>query len=88
MITNPWINRCAALALLFMMYAVGISVGRDQAAEAHHNHPACHQGLKPLPQKNQTLKRQRLHSSLQQNSMATKSPSVLTKARSPLFVVH
>jgi len=47
MTTNPWINRCAALALLFMMYAVGISVGRDQAAEAHHNHPACHQGLKP-----------------------------------------
>jgi hypothetical protein len=47
MITNRWINRCAALALLFMMYAVGISVGRDQAAEAHHNHPACHQGLKP-----------------------------------------
>jgi len=47
MITNPWINRFAALALLFMMYAVGISVGRDQAAEAHHNHPACHQGLKP-----------------------------------------
>jgi hypothetical protein len=43
MTTNPWINRCAALALLFMMYAVGISVGRDQA----HNHPACHQGLKP-----------------------------------------
>ena len=47
MITNPWINRFAALVLLFMMYAVGISVGRDQAAEAHHNHPACHQRLKP-----------------------------------------
>jgi hypothetical protein len=47
MVTNRWINRCAALTLLFMMYAVGISVGRDQAAEAHHNHPACHQGLKP-----------------------------------------
>jgi len=43
MVTNPWINRFAALTLLFMMYAVGISVGRDQAAEAHHNHPACHQ---------------------------------------------
>jgi hypothetical protein len=43
MTTNPWINRCAALALLFMMYAVGISVGRDQAAEAHHNHSTCHQ---------------------------------------------
>ena len=39
MITNPWINRCAALVLLFMMYGVGISVGRDQA----YSHPACHQ---------------------------------------------
>jgi hypothetical protein len=29
------------------MYGVGISVGRDQAVQAHHNHPACHQGLKP-----------------------------------------
>ena len=26
MITNPWINRAAALALLFMMYGVGVSV--------------------------------------------------------------
>jgi hypothetical protein len=47
MTTNPWINRCAALALLFMMYAVGISVGRDQAMQVHYQHPACHQGLKP-----------------------------------------
>jgi hypothetical protein len=43
MVTNPWINRCAALVLLFMIYAVGISVGRDQAAEAHHQHSACPQ---------------------------------------------
>jgi hypothetical protein len=47
MTTNPWLNRFAALTLLFMMYGVGISVGRDQAVQAHHNHPACHQGLKP-----------------------------------------
>jgi hypothetical protein len=43
MTTNPWLNRFAALALLFMMYGVGVSVGRDHA----YSHPACHQGLKP-----------------------------------------
>ena len=47
MTTNNMINRIASLALLFMIYAVGISVGRDQVVQAHHNHPACHQGLKP-----------------------------------------
>jgi hypothetical protein len=47
MTTNPWINRFAALALLFMMYAVGISVGRDQAMQAHYQHPDCHTNLKP-----------------------------------------
>jgi hypothetical protein len=47
MTTNTMINRIASLALLFMIYAVGVSMGRDQVAEAHHNHPACHQGLKP-----------------------------------------
>jgi hypothetical protein len=41
------INRIAALTLLFMIYAVGVSVGRDQAVQAHNNHPACHQNLKP-----------------------------------------
>ena len=43
MTINPWLNRFAALTLLFMMYGVGISVGRDQV----YNHPACHQNLKP-----------------------------------------
>ncbi len=47
MVTNPWINRFAALTLLFMMYAVGISVGRDQVMQAHYQHPACHPNLKP-----------------------------------------
>ncbi len=47
MVTNPWINRFAALTLLFIMYAVGISVGRDQVMQAHYQHPACHPNLKP-----------------------------------------
>lgn len=47
MINNPWLNRCAGLALMFMLYAVGIAAGRDQATLAHHQHPACHPGLKP-----------------------------------------
>lgn len=47
MTTNTMINRIASLALLFMIYAVGVSMGRDQVAEAHHKHPACLQGLKP-----------------------------------------
>lgn len=37
------INRLAALVLLFGVYAIGISIGREQAI----NHPACHQNLKP-----------------------------------------
>jgi hypothetical protein len=47
MTNNLWINRFAALTLLFMMYGIGIAAGRDQATLAHHNHPACHQNLKP-----------------------------------------
>lgn len=47
MITNRWMNRFAALALLFMMYGVGVSVGRDQVMQAHYQHTACHPGLKP-----------------------------------------
>lgn len=47
MITNPWLNRCAVLALMFMLYGVGLAAGRDQATLAHHQHPACHTGLKP-----------------------------------------
>lgn len=47
MITNIWLNRAAALACLLMVYAAGYSGGKDQATQAHHNHPACHANLKP-----------------------------------------
>lgn len=47
MITNRWINRCALLVLMFMLYGIGIAAGRDQATLAHHNSPACHPNLKP-----------------------------------------
>jgi hypothetical protein len=47
MISNPWINRAAALVLLLCVYIAGIDTGRERAAEAHQNHPACHQNLKP-----------------------------------------
>jgi hypothetical protein len=40
---NPWIKRFAVLAIMFGFYGIGIAAGRDQA----HNHPACHQNLKP-----------------------------------------
>jgi hypothetical protein len=38
MTINPWINRFAVVTIIFMMYAVGISVGRDQMMQQ----PACH----------------------------------------------
>lgn len=44
MITNPIINRIGALVLLFAVYAVGISIGREQATQGH---AAAHQPLKP-----------------------------------------
>jgi hypothetical protein len=47
MTTNPWINRAAALVLLLAVYTAGRVDGREQAAASFHNHPACHQGLKP-----------------------------------------
>ena len=47
MITNRFWNRVGMLVLMFMLYGIGIAVGRDQAILAHHQHPACHQGLKP-----------------------------------------
>lgn len=40
-------NRIAAAVLLLMVYVAGIDTGRTDAAKAHHNHPACHQNLKP-----------------------------------------
>jgi len=43
MINNIWINRAAAIVLLLCIYAAG----QDSGYKAHHNHPACHQNLKP-----------------------------------------
>jgi hypothetical protein len=40
-------NRIAALVLLAMIYVAGYDSGKQQAVKAHHNHPACHQNLKP-----------------------------------------
>jgi hypothetical protein len=37
MINNTWINRIAAIALLAMVYVVGI----DSGIKAQHNQPAC-----------------------------------------------
>lgn len=47
MIASPWMNRLAALVLLFAVYSAGIASGRDQAVAHHQNHAACHQALKP-----------------------------------------
>lgn len=47
MITNRFWNCAGLLVLMFMFYGIGVATGRDQAAMAHHQHPACHQGLKP-----------------------------------------
>lgn len=47
MITNRFWNRAALLALMFMLYGVGVAAGRDQATLAHQQHPACHPNLKP-----------------------------------------
>jgi hypothetical protein len=47
MLTNPLINRAAALFLLVAVYALAYDNANQQAAQAHHNHPAAHQELKP-----------------------------------------
>jgi len=47
MIANIWINRAAALFLLVAVYALAYDNANQQAAQAHHNHPAAHQELKP-----------------------------------------
>jgi len=47
MITNIWINRAAALFLLIAVYALAYDNVKQQAAQAHHNHPAAHLPLKP-----------------------------------------
>jgi hypothetical protein len=41
MINNPWINRAAAIVLLLCVYIAGVDAGRERAAEAHQNQPAC-----------------------------------------------
>jgi hypothetical protein len=47
MITNPWINRAAALVLLLAVYAVGYDNAKQEAAQTLANHPVAHQPLKP-----------------------------------------
>jgi hypothetical protein len=46
-ITNVCINRIATIVVLVMVYAAGYDTARQEAAQAHHNHPAAHQPLKP-----------------------------------------
>ena len=47
MIADIHLNRAAALVLLAMVYVAGLDTGHRNAVQAHHNHPACHQNLKP-----------------------------------------
>ena len=47
MINNLWINRIATIVVLVMVYAAGYDTARQEAVQAHHNHPAAHQPLKP-----------------------------------------
>jgi uncharacterized membrane protein len=47
MITNIWMNRAAAFVLLLFVYALAYDNVKQDAAQAHHNHPAAHLGLKP-----------------------------------------
>lgn len=47
MITNPWVNRITSLVLLAVVYAAGYAGGKEQAIQAHHQHPACYPNLKP-----------------------------------------
>lgn len=47
MTTNRFWNRVAALVMLAMVYAAGHDAGRQAAVQAHHNHPAAQEPLKP-----------------------------------------
>jgi hypothetical protein len=47
MTINPWINRAAAFFLLVVVYALAYDNVKQQAAQAHHNHPTSHPNLKP-----------------------------------------
>jgi len=41
------IERFAVVTLLAMIWAAGHDSGQRSAAQARHNHPACHAPLKP-----------------------------------------
>jgi hypothetical protein len=47
MITNPFVNRLAVIALMFAVYAAGISNGREQTVLTAQSKPVCQQVLKP-----------------------------------------
>jgi fatty acid desaturase len=47
MISNPWINRAAAIVILLMMFVAGHDAGHQQSIKAQNNHPACSGPLKP-----------------------------------------
>jgi hypothetical protein len=47
MTTNTWINRAAALVLLLAVYVLAYDNAKQEAAQAHNNHPAAHLPLKP-----------------------------------------
>jgi TctA family transporter len=47
MITNPWINRIAALVMLVCIYYAGYAGGRDQATLTYQQQAACNLNLKP-----------------------------------------
>jgi hypothetical protein len=47
MITNPFVNRLAVIALMFAVYAAGISNGREQTVLDAQGTPICQQVLKP-----------------------------------------
>ena len=47
MITNRFWNRVACLVLLAMVYAAGYDTAKQEAAQAHHNHPAAQEPLRP-----------------------------------------
>ena len=47
MISNPFVNRLAVIALMFAVYAAGISNGREQTVLTAQSEPVCQQVLKP-----------------------------------------
>jgi len=47
MISNPIVNRLAVIALMFAVYAAGVSGGREQTVLTAQGEPVCQQVLKP-----------------------------------------